>query len=83
MSSIAVESEGTWEECGLVDCHLMFKRFKEGHKRYSLGDKLGICPLSFQKKQIENGTQNKAGDVDMSPFVHHKGLDAKPESDSL
>lgn len=82
MSSIAVETEGGWEECRLDNCNLMFNRYREGHKRYSLGDKIGVCPLCMFKRKTENGTLPKR-DADMRPFVQHKGVEAKPESDSL
>ncbi len=82
MSSIAFEMEGTWEECILDDCNNIFKRHKEGHKCYTLGDKIGICPLCLHQRKKENDTlPKKEGDV--SEFVHHKSNDAKPEGDSL
>lgn len=75
--------DGTWEECMLDNCKLIYKRHQVGHKRYDLGDKLGVCPICFFNKKMENGTVPKNKDVAIDGFVHHKSNDAKPESGSL
>lgn len=83
MSSIAAEkTQGEWVECNQEDCNMMFFRYKEGHKCYSLSDRVGTCPLCIRRRQEENGTlPKKQGDV--SEFVHHKGVDSKPGADTL
>ena len=81
MSSIAVEVEGTWVECGLEDCKMMFKRHKKGHRAYTVGDEIGICPMCYFKKKVENGTLIKRNSSIFE--FHHKSTDSKPEKDSL
>ena len=73
---------GSWQECSRTGCGLIFFRYGQGNKCYSLSDKTGICPLCIFQKKVENGTLTKrAGDI--SQFVHHKSVDARPGADTL
>lgn len=80
MSIQTTRIEGVWTPC--LKCPAQFFRYEFGNKFYTVGDKIGICPICLFNRKIENGTLPKK-DVDISTFVNHKSNDSKPEGDSL
>jgi len=71
-----------WTECSKSNCNLAFYRYVFGDRCYSISDKIQVCPLCIFEKKEQNGTLPKK-DSDISGFVHHKGIECKPEASSL
>lgn len=82
LAQSVVETQGKWVECRIETCNGIFFRHDMNHPAFSLGDKIGVCPLCIFERKIQNGTLKNAT-RDMIVNYHHKSVDSKPEKDSL